>query len=213
MRLTDLPLFILAAICAYCCDYNDWLQLIYVGDTRLLQQLYRGALVSAHVPQPAQKYLNLLLKVGAKSLIHLDCTCNDDEFARLCSVLTAIQRLDIVCGPLTVLPPEIRNLTTLRHLGISGNRLTRLSPNVEGLTALQALYLNVNDLASIPSELGNLTSLQRLNVAHNKLTAIPPELGQLVNLRELALHGNKLTAVPSELGNLTDLRELAMAIA
>ena len=88
-------------------------------------------------------------------------------------------RCDLWNRELTVLPPEIAQLTSLRELALGGNQLTVLPP-----------------------EIARLTSLRRLALGGNRLTVLPPEIGQLTSLRELALGGNRLTTLPRELADL-----------
>ena len=105
---------------------------------------------------------------------------------------------------LTVLPPEIAQLTSLRMLVLDGNRLTALPPEIGQLTSLQTLRLNSNQLTALPPEIGQLTNLRNLWLAGNRLTALPPEIGQLTNLQTLRLERNRLTDLPSEIADRLD---------
>lgn len=141
--------------------------------------------------------------------------------------------------PLTVVPPEIGQLTKLSGLYLNNNQLTALPPEFGKLTKLKTLHLENNQLASVFPEICQLTKLNTLDISGNQLTAIPPEIGQLVALRELFLGngisgdnkisqlptalgqlkalrlldlgGNQLTSIPLEIGQLTALRSLKLS--
>jgi Leucine-rich repeat (LRR) protein len=119
-------------------------------------------------------------------------------------------RCNLANRELTVLPPEIGQLTNLRELWLGGNQLTALPPEIGQLTSLEALGLGHNQLTALPREIGQLTSLGRLGLVGNQLTVLPPEIGQLTNLRRLELDDNQLTVLPPEIGQLTNLRRLEL---
>jgi Leucine-rich repeat (LRR) protein len=111
-------------------------------------------------------------------------------------------RCDLSNRELTVLPPEIGQLTNLRQLALIGNQLTALPPEIGQLTNLETLRLEAKQLTLLPPAIGQLTNLKRLAPAHNQLTALPPEIGQLTNLKTLRLNSNWLTTLPRELADL-----------
>jgi len=111
-------------------------------------------------------------------------------------------RCDLWNRELTVLPPEIGQLTNLRELALGGNRLTALPPEIGQLANLRRLALSGNRLTVLPPEIGQLTRLETLRLDGNQLTALPPEIGQLTRLGTLALGGNQLTTLPRELADL-----------
>jgi Leucine-rich repeat (LRR) protein len=111
-------------------------------------------------------------------------------------------RYDLWNRELTVLPPEIAQLTSLGTLGLGGNQLTALPPEIGQLTSLRRLALGGNQLTALPPEIGQLTRLETLRLDGNQLTALPPEIGQLTRLGTLALGGNQLTTLPRELADL-----------
>ena len=116
--------------------------------------------------------------------------------------------LDLSNKGLTVLPPEIAQLTNLTELNLSSNQLTALPPEIGQLTNLRELNLYDNRLTALPPEIGQLTNLMKLDLLMNQLTALPPGIGQLANLWVLYLHGNQLAMLPPVIGQLTNLTEL-----
>jgi Leucine-rich repeat (LRR) protein len=71
---------------------------------------------------------------------------------------------------LTVLPPEIGQLTNLRRLELGGNQLTALPPEIGQLTNLWRLELGGNQLSALPREIANLLSgVWELGLAGNPL--------------------------------------------
>ncbi|MDB6171955.1 MAG: Chaperone protein DnaK [Chthoniobacteraceae bacterium] len=116
--------------------------------------------------------------------------------------------LDLSERGLTVLPPEIGQLTTLTELDLNRNQLTSLPPELGQLTALKGLYIKRNQLTALPREIGQLKALTALNLFSNRLTALPGEIGRLTALTELNLNRNQLTALTPEIGQLTALKGL-----
>jgi small GTP-binding protein len=112
---------------------------------------------------------------------------------------------------LTMLPPEIGQLTTLTELYLHKNQLTLLPPEIGQLTKLVVLILDYNQLTTLPPEIGQLTALAVLSSDSNELTTLPPEIGQLTALRRLSLNNNQLTKLPPEIGQLTALTRLFLS--
>ena len=109
---------------------------------------------------------------------------------------------------LTVLPPEIGQLSQLETLWLNDNQLTALPPEIGQLSQLHSLYLHINRLTALPPEIGQLSQLRELRLGSNQLTALPSEIGQLSQLQTLWLNNNRFTAVPSEIGQLSKLQTL-----
>ena len=120
-------------------------------------------------------------------------------------------RCDLANLQLTVLPPEIGQLTTLHTLRLENNQFTALPPEVIKLTRLQRLWLDNNKLSTLPPEIGQLANLEILSLSGNRLAVLPPEIGQLTSLETLTLSGNRLAVLPPEIGQLTSLETLTLS--
>ena len=120
----------------------------------------------------------------------------------------AVSKLDLNVTNLSILPPEIGQLTNLTSLNLSFSRLYRLPPEIGHLTNLTSLDLHGNGLMSLPPEIGHLTNLTNLDLRRNKLYKLPLEIGQLTNLTSLVLSSNRLSSLPPEIGQLTNLTKL-----
>ena len=132
--------------------------------------------------------------------------------------------LDLSGRELTVLPPEIGQLTQLKKLILGkyeldedgdilsfiGNEISALPAEIGLLTQLEELQIFANQLTNLPTEIAQLTNLQTLNLGSNQLSSIPAEIFQLTNLQELDLCGNELTVLPPQIGKLTQLKKLVL---
>ncbi|MCX6849800.1 MAG: TIR domain-containing protein [Verrucomicrobia bacterium] len=125
--------------------------------------------------------------------------------------LTALKRLDLSDNPLSTLPPEISHLTALTHLYLFNNQLNTLPPEIGLLTALNVLYISKSQFCTLPPEIGQLTALTLLNLSNNQLNMLPLEISQLTMLVRLDLSGNQLSTLPPEIGQLNALRELLLS--
>jgi internalin A len=117
-------------------------------------------------------------------------------------------KLDLGDLGLTILPPEIGQLTALTSLSLYNNQLTTLAPEVTRLSALQELYVSKNHLTELPPEFDRLKRLRRLSLYNNRLTILPPAIGGLSALTALHLDNNQLATLPPEIAGLTALRAL-----
>jgi internalin A len=122
--------------------------------------------------------------------------------------LTELNWLELKGNQLTALPPEIGRLSNLAVLDLGDNRLTALPPEIGRLSMLHQLWAEDNQLITLPPEIGQLTELSYLWLGGNQLTALPPEIGHLTNLTKLNAGNNQLTAIPPEIGQLTNLADL-----
>jgi len=133
---------------------------------------------------------------------------------------------------LTVLPPEIGQLSNLIALDLSDNQLTNLPEAIAKLSNLTTLDLGENYLMNLPeviAKLSNLTTLYfwgnrltnlpeaivaklinltTLNISSNQLTSLPETIAQLPSLTKLDLRDNQLANLPQAIAQLTNLTEL-----
>ncbi|MBS4169487.1 MULTISPECIES: leucine-rich repeat domain-containing protein [unclassified Neochlamydia] len=112
---------------------------------------------------------------------------------------------------ITILPPEIGQLSQLERLFICHRQLTALSAEIGQLSQLEQLNLSWNQLASLPAEIGQLSQLKKLCLHSNKLTMLPTEIGQLSKLEKLELSNNQLVFLPAEIGQLSKLEQLDLS--
>ncbi len=80
----------------------------------------------------------------------------------------------------------------------NGIGLSILPPEIGQLSALTALHLHNNQLRTLPPEIGQLSALTELYLDNNQLTTFPPEIGQLAELEVFTINGNPLQALPPE---------------
>ncbi|WP_395742757.1 COR domain-containing protein [Prosthecobacter sp.] len=116
--------------------------------------------------------------------------------------------LDLSDLGLTLLPPEIGQLTSLTQLNLSDNRLSALPHEIGLLTELTALDISNNFLETLPCEIGQLTALKTFFLHSNRLRMLPPEIGKLTALTQLVAYKNELSTIPSEIGQLVSLAGL-----
>lgn len=118
--------------------------------------------------------------------------------------------LDLSGLGLTVVPPEITQLSNLTGLYLGYNKLTIIPTQITQLSNLTGLYLGKNKLMVIPPEIARLTNLTSLDLSNNQLKASPAEIAQLTNLTWLDLSNNQLSAFPPGIAQLTQLKRLIL---
>jgi internalin A len=91
---------------------------------------------------------------------------------------------------ITVLPPEIGQLTNLQILNLSNTNLTELPPEIGQLTSLSLLELGHSPISELPLELGQLPNLRGISLDAT-ITEVPPWLQALPNL-SITLDGTPL---------------------
>ncbi|MBN1577874.1 MAG: leucine-rich repeat domain-containing protein [Chitinispirillaceae bacterium] len=109
---------------------------------------------------------------------------------------------------ITVLPPEIGQLTALRELICIENSIETIPPEIGNCVNLKNLDLASNRIAAIPPEIGKLKNLTSLDLRHNSIEKMSPALGKCSNLEFLWLWGNKLTELDPAITQLKKLKEL-----
>ena len=84
--------------------------------------------------------------------------------------LESITTLDVICTPLTAIPPEISNLINLTKLNLSLNKISKIE-NLDNLTNLTYLRLDSNQISQLEG-LDNLTNLKHISFAYNNIYKI-----------------------------------------
>jgi len=145
-----------------------------------------------------------------------------------------LTKLVLLQNRISVIPPEIGNLTTLQHMDISHNSLVGLPDEIGKLQNLETLLLNGNFI-KFPKTPFSLKSLTFLDLSRNRLEACPdfsayaPHLTKLVldknkldqganlfslmpkQLRHLSISHNSLSCVGDGVGNLDSLEFLCLS--
>jgi hypothetical protein len=109
---------------------------------------------------------------------------------------------------ITIIPPEIENLTELSVLHFFNNNIANVPSSIGNLSKLTDLDLEFNAISSIPSSIGNLSNLVNLDLDNNNLLEVPSTLENLSSLTNLGIDSNNLTSIPGSLGNLPNLQVL-----
>jgi Leucine-rich repeat (LRR) protein len=127
-------------------------------------------------------------------------------------VATMIEGLELPGNGIKLsLPSEIGLLRTsnISRIRLDNNNLGSVIPSeIKELTSLRILSLIRNRLdGTIQSTIGDLNSLESLDLRQNKLTgAIPVSLANLGKLKDLDLSGNGLSrSIPTHFGLMTSL--------
>lgn len=120
-----------------------------------------------------------------------------------------IERVDLSCRLLRVLPEAFGRLRSLVALNVSSNQLQAIPDSIAGLENLAELYLSSNLLTSLPDSIGLLHKLKILDASRNKLSALPDSISYCRSLVELDVSFNGLTYLPTNIGyQLVDLKKL-----
>lgn len=153
----------------------------------------------------------MLVLVGLSLRHSLQAQQTDEALRR---IQTAIQeqdtRLNLSGLGLTVLPPEIRDLTWLESLNLEGNNFTVFPPEIGAMTQLHELNLTGNPIGVLPPEIGGLTDLTYLYLTNTQISELPQELYQLTALRGLHLSNTLITELSPDIAQLTYLGELTI---
>lgn len=119
-----------------------------------------------------------------------------------------LKKLSFSNRDISVLPPQIGELTWLTSLDLTYNSIEELPKEFFKLKKLKNLYLYRNEIKQLPEKINELTSLSVLDLSHNKLEELPKQIGDIHNLTSLDLSYNKLEKLPFEIVNLTNLKKL-----
>jgi hypothetical protein len=94
---------------------------------------------------------------------------------------------------LTMIPRRIDKLYDLEELTLAANLITVVPPQLGNLTELRVLNLNFNRLATaLPPEFGGMTKLMSLMLSANRLTTLPETFTKLTNIIELWVDDNEI---------------------
>ncbi|XP_050363199.1 LRR receptor-like serine/threonine-protein kinase HSL2 [Argentina anserina] len=121
---------------------------------------------------------------------------------------------NLLTGPF---PKFLTNLSELIRLDVAYNpamKLSVLPPEIGNLTNLQWLFLTQTNLTGpIPDSIGNLVSLRNLDLSMNSLSGkIPESIGRLRSAVQIELYSNQLYGeLPDSLANLTSLQNLDLS--
>ncbi len=119
-------------------------------------------------------------------------------------------KLSYASPKLTVLPPEIGNVTNLVRLDVWDQNLTSIPSEIGNLVNLDYINFTHNSLTTIPAEIGNLKKLTQFYFHYNVLTSIPSEVGNLENIRVFWLHENELKSLPNSLTSLNAVTDFSI---
>lgn len=146
--------------------------------------------------------------------------------------IRSLKSLTLEDNKITVVPPDIRNLSLLQKLNLKKNLLESLPSEISELSFLTEIDLSRNKYFDLPKELFLCQSLKRLNLESNliknisqvdssstleslnlrsnKLEEIPQSINKLKRLFSLDLSHNALNTLPSEIGQLHALKSLKL---
>jgi Leucine-rich repeat (LRR) protein/ankyrin repeat protein len=97
---------------------------------------------------------------------------------------------------LTVLPPEVYNITGLTYLQIVGSKMTVLPNELGQFRLLTQVRVNTCPVEEIQDGFFNLTNLVNLEISTCRLTTFSPKFVNFKKLTELSLYDNRLSILP-----------------
>lgn len=146
---------------------------------------------------------------GPQELPHLDLATEHhftnkrfiaDRNRAIVAAREQIKGINLACK-LTVIPPEILELTGLTSLSLASNQLTALPDDIGRLKKLNYLNIHSNKLEELPESIGELRQLKKFFCNGNKIKMIPESIGNLKKLEELNLSYNKIKKFPSSIAS------------
>ena len=139
------------------------------------ETIYRAScseLKSDHIPDSVWKMTNL----RELSIMGMDCDTGSDS-----------------CWAVSVLPPEIGNLTNLETLRLNVNAISNLPAEMSKLTKLKELVLDDNLSLQNIEAICQLPNLEHLSLFGCGLRKLPVIIRLLTRLKTIGLTGNPLT--------------------
>jgi Leucine-rich repeat (LRR) protein len=168
-----------------------------------IQRLYVGGNLLRTLPE----------EIGhCTALVALDFSNNQIEALPVAlEQCTNLELLHCGCNKIMDVQPEIfAALTKLKELQLYKNKITIVPPEIGNLSCIERISLASNNLKTLPDEIGSCTTLQELYLGNNaKFSNFPASAGHLHRLRELSLRKcPALKQLPNTAMELTSLREL-----
>jgi hypothetical protein len=106
---------------------------------------------------------------------------------------------------ITVVPPEIGQLTALENIWLDSNAIASLPSQIGNCRALTFVNLSHNSLNTLPTEIATLTALTTLDLSHNSITALPAGFWSMTALTTVSLDYNSLASIDPLISNLVHL--------
>ncbi|KAG5332414.1 LRSM1 ligase, partial [Acromyrmex heyeri] len=114
--------------------------------------------------------------------------------------LSLLTVLDIHGNEFTVLPSDIKHLSSLKELHLQDNNIRKLPNEIVYLNKLIILNVSRNNLKQLPDGIGQLQQLNILDISHNKLLYnLPKSLGYAQQLTSLNIDGLNLSYPPQDI--------------
>lgn len=104
----------------------------------------------------------------------------------------SISSLNLINSKMTLLPPEIENITKLEILDLRYNNLFTFSSWNYKKNIIRILFLCHNDFPEIPPIIEIFQNIEELTLAENQIMEIPPFLKKFPKLHSLNLSSNPL---------------------
>ncbi|UKE70542.1 hypothetical protein K8O61_05770 [Xanthomonas cerealis pv. cerealis] len=161
-----------------------------------------------HILKAAARPGSNSLRVEYSALPHLP---ND------LSHFTHLNKIDIRCAGLQLLPDSIGQIHNLRELTLINNPVKDLPHSLRNLSQLESLeIIDCKQFETLPSLLVNvgrggpqgLTGLKNLSVRGSRLTRVPDCVTYMPHLEQLDLKGTRLRMLPPGIKHLGKLQEL-----
>ncbi len=118
--------------------------------------------------------------------------------------LTELHNLNIYGEPLHNIPKEFGNLSKLNTLDFYCDSNTNFLSDFRSQSNLKELAIVISDSSAVPIEVFNLQSLSRLHL-NGGFAEIPEEIRNLSKLRKLEIFNASLSSLPKSIGSLTEL--------
>jgi hypothetical protein len=139
-------------------------------------------------------------------LTHKNITVIPPEIGQL----TGLENIWLDTNGISALPAEIGNCRALQFVDLSNNSLTTLPTEMGNMTALITLDLSNNSITALPAGFWSMTALKTIDLSHNALGSIDPLISNLVRLERLDVSYNQVTTLPSSLATMSSLQSIVV---